>query len=202
MMREGRKGLLITVSGPSGVGKGTICGELRRRQPDLRVSVSCTTRAPRTGEEEGVHYFFKSEQEFDEMVAKGEMLEYAYVHGHRYGTPKRYVMNMLEQGNDVLLEIDVQGSMQAMRSYPDAVTIFVLPPDREELRQRLMGRNTETEEQIALRLRNAELELFMVKEYQYCVINDLIGEAVDDVEAILRAERCKVSRGAQAAAGL
>jgi guanylate kinase len=196
------QGLLIIVSGPSGVGKGTICKELVERRPNLKVSISCTTRERRRNEEEGVHYFYKTEEEFNRMVMEGQMLEHAYVHGHQYGTPKAYVVDMLEKGYDVLLEIDVQGSIAAMKSYPDAVTVFVLPPDRDQLRERLMNRATETPEQIALRLRNAELELFMVKEYQYCVINDKLEDAVDDVEAILDAEHCKVSRGAQSAAGL
>ncbi len=191
-----KQGILIIVSGPSGVGKGTICQELIARRPDLKVSISCTTRKRRSTEVEGQHYFFVSDEEFDCMIRENELLEHAYVHGHRYGTPRAYVVEMLEKGHDVLLEIDVQGSIAAMRSYPDAVTVFIEPPDREQLRKRLMGRNTESEEQIALRLRNAELELFMVKEYQYCVVNDQLSVAVDDMEAILTAEHCKVSRGA------
>ena len=194
-----RKGMLIIVSGPSGVGKGTICAELRARNPQIRESISMTTRARRTGETEGVYYFYVSEERFNEMAAHGEMLEHAYVHGNQYGTPLAYVVEQLEQGYDVLLEIDVQGSIQAMKAYPDAVTIFILPPNRAELRNRLIKRATETPEAISLRLRNAELELFMTKEYQYCVVNDEVDRAVSKVEAILTAESCKVSRGAQIA---
>ena len=158
-----------------------------------------TTRARRNGETEGVDYFYVSEERFNEMAAHGEMLEHAYVHGNQYGTPLAYVVEQLEQGYDVLLEIDVQGSIQAMKAYPDAVTIFILPPNRAELRNRLIKRATETPEAISLRLRNAELELFMTKEYQYCVVNDEVDRAVSKVEAILTAESCKVSRGAQIA---
>ena len=194
-----RKGMLIIVSGPSGVGKGTICAELRARNPQIRESISMTTRARRNGETEGMDYFYVSEERFNEMAAHGEMLEHAYVHGNQYGTPLAYVVEQLEQGYDVLLEIDVQGSIQAMKAYPDAVTIFILPPNRAELRNRLIKRATETPEAISLRLRNAELELFMTKEYQYCVVNDEVDRAVSKVEAILTAESCKVSRGAQIA---
>ena len=194
-----RKGMLIIVSGPSGVGKGTICAELRARNPQIRESISMTTRARRNGETEGVDYFYVSEERFNELAAHGEMLEHAYVHGNQYGTPLAYVVEQLEQGYDVLLEIDVQGSIQAMKAYPDAVTIFILPPNRAELRNRLIKRATETPEAISLRLRNAELELFMTKEYQYCVVNDEVDRAVSKVEAILTAESCKVSRGAQIA---
>ena len=194
-----RKGMLIIVSGPSGVGKGTICAELRARNPQIRESISMTTRARRNGETEGVDYFYVSEERFNEMAAHGEMLEHAYVHGNQYGTPLAYVVEQLEQGYDVLLEIDVQGSIQAMKAYPDAVTIFILPPNRAELRNRLIKRATETPDAISLRLRNAELELFMTKEYQYCVVNDEVDRAVSKVEAILTAESCKVSRGAQIA---
>ena len=194
-----RKGMLIIVSGPSGVGKGTICAELRARNPQIRESISMTTRARRNGETEGVDYFYVSEERFNEMAAHGEMLEHAYVHGNQYGTPLAYVVEQLEQGYDVLLEIDVQGSIQAMKAYPDAVTIFILPPNRAELRNRLIKLATETPEAISLRLRNAELELFMTKEYQYCVVNDEVDRAVSKVEAILTAESCKVSRGAQIA---
>ena len=194
-----RKGMLIIVSGPSGVGKGTICAELRARNPQIRESISMTTRARRNGETEGVDYFYVSEERFNEMAAHGEMLEHAYVHGNQYGTPLAYVVEQLEQGYDVLLEIDVQGSIQAMKAYPDAVTIFILPPNRAELRNRLIKRATETPEAISLRLRNAELELFMTKEYQYCVVNDEVDRAVSKVEDILTAESCKVSRGAQIA---
>lgn len=194
-----RKGMLIIVSGPSGVGKGTICAELRARNPQIRESISMTTRARRNGETEGVDYFYVSEERFNEMAAHGEMLEHAYVHGNQYGTPLAYVVEQLEQGYDVMLEIDVQGSIQAMKAYPDAVTIFILPPNRAELRNRLIKRATETPEAISLRLRNAELELFMTKEYQYCVVNDEVDRAVSKVEAILTAESCKVSRGAQIA---
>ena len=194
-----RKGMLIIVSGPSGVGKGTICAELRARNPQIRESISMTTRARRNGETEGVDYFYVSEERFNEMAAHGEMLEHAYVHGNQYGTPLAYVVEQLEQGYDVLLEIDVQGSIQAMKAYPYAVTIFILPPNRAELRNRLIKRATETPEAISLRLRNAELELFMTKEYQYCVVNDEVDRAVSKVEAILTAESCKVSRGAQIA---
>lgn len=194
-----RKGMLIIVSGPSGVGKGTICAELRARNSQIRESISMTTRARRNGETEGVDYFYVSEERFNEMAAHGEMLEHAYVHGNQYGTPLAYVVEQLEQGYDVLLEIDVQGSIQAMKAYPDAVTIFILPPNRAELRNRLIKRATETPEAISLRLRNAELELFMTKEYQYCVVNDEVDRAVSKVEAILTAESCKVSRGAQIA---
>jgi len=188
--------MLLVVSGPSGVGKGTLCARLIAENANARASVSMTTRAPMEHEAEGRDYFFRDEATFERMVREGGFLEHAYVHGNRYGTPRKYVEDMVESGNDVVLEIDVQGSVQAMKAYPDAVTVFILPPSRAALRSRLASRNTETDEQIELRLRNAELELFMVKEYRYCIVNDVLSDALDQLKAVIAAERCLVSRGA------
>lgn len=193
------QGLLVVISGPSGVGKGTICAELINRHDDYVFSVSATTRAPRPGEIDGVHYSFKTPEQFNEMIARGAFLEHATVHGCQYGTPRDFVLEKLAQQTCVLLDIDVQGGLSAMRAYPDAVSIFVAPPSHDELRARLMNRKSETREQMELRLQNAEREMQALQQYTYCVVNDKLYEAIATIEAILLAERCRVSRGAGSA---
>ncbi|MBS7262900.1 MAG: guanylate kinase [Eubacteriales bacterium] len=189
-----KKGLLLVVSGPSGAGKGTICAGLRARRPEIRVSTSVTTRSPRPGEIEGVHYFFRTEEEYDELLAQNAFLEHAEVHGHRYGTLKRVVQDMLAVGDDVILEIDIQGALAVKESFPDAVLIFILPPSMEELKRRLVNRGTETEESLRRRLKNAYHELTFMERYDYTVINDVVETAVDEAEAIIVAEKCSVAR--------
>ncbi len=194
-MAESKKGVLIVVSGPSGVGKGTLCKELLSRNPQVRLSVSATTRAPRPGEVDGVSYFFKTRAEFEAMIAAGEFLEYMDVFGmNYYGTPRAYVDEQLSLGNDILLEIDVKGAMNVKRECPDAVLVFIAPPSMEILKARLVGRGTETEDAIERRTREAFQEMKLLPEYDYMVVNDLLADAVYEIETIIRAERLRVCR--------
>jgi guanylate kinase len=167
-----KPGKLFVVSGPSGVGKGTICRLFTAKRPDVWMSVSCATRPPRPGEIDGVHYFFVTDAEFDRIIAEDGFLEFANVHGNRYGTPRRAVEEKLNEGRDVILEIDVQGANQAMQRYPDIHGVFVLPPSREELLRRLIIRGSENAEQICRRLRNVPGELVRGENYPSLLLND------------------------------
>lgn len=194
-MNQSREGLLLVVSGPAGVGKGTLDKALLERHQDMKLSVSATTRAPRPGEIDGVHYFFKTEEEFKAMIERNEFLEYMHVfQTNYYGTPRSFVEEQLSRGIDVILEIDVQGAMKVKKSFPNAVMIFIAPPSMAELKSRLIGRNTETLEQIEKRFATAEKEIAMLPEYEYVVTNDVVEMAVNRMEAIITAEKCKVSR--------
>lgn len=194
-MKEQRNGLLLVISGPSGVGKGTLVKALMDRSSKIKVSVSATTREPRPGEIEGVHYFFKSEEEFKAMVDRGEFLEYIHVFGSKYyGTPRSFVEQHLENGYDVILEIDVQGAMKVKQAFPDAVLIFITAPSMSEIKSRLIGRGTETMEQVEKRFATAFEEIKMIPEYDYVVVNDVVDVAVHHMEAILEAERCRTAR--------
>ena len=171
-MQEKKKGTLFVFSGPSGVGKGTLNAKLFAEFGDqMAFSVSATTRAPREGEIDGTHYFFIDKQEFENCIANNDFLEYAQFAGNCYGTPKSYVMSLLEAGKNVLLEIEVQGAMQVMERMPECVSIFVLPPSFEELERRLRGRGTETEDKIVKRLETAKGELAYADKYRYQVVN-------------------------------
>ena len=171
-MEAQKKGTLFVFSGPSGVGKGTLNAKLFEEFGDqMAFSVSATTRGPREGEIDGKHYFFISKQEFENRIANNDFLEYAQFAGNCYGTPKSYVMSLLEQGKNVLLEIEVQGAMQVMERMPECVSIFVLPPSFDELERRLRGRGTETEDKIVKRLETARGELAYADKYQYQIIN-------------------------------
>lgn len=194
-MKQSRRGLLLVVSGPAGVGKGTIDGALIERNTGMRMSVSATTRSPRPGEIEGVHYFFKSEDEFVHMIENDEFLEYMHVFAtNYYGTPRAYVEAELDLGHDVILEIDVQGAMKVRKSCPDAVLIFIAPPSMSTLKSRLIGRGTETMAAIDKRFATAFDEMKMMGEYDYIVVNNVVDVAVNRVEAIIEAEKCKPSR--------
>jgi guanylate kinase len=191
-----KPGKLFVVSGPSGVGKGTICRLFCSKRPDVWMSVSCTTRPPRPGEKEGVHYFFVSDEAFDRMIAEDGFLEYANVHTNRYGTPRFAVEQKLAEGHDVILEIDVQGASQAMRRYPDIHGIFVLPPSREELLRRLIVRGSENAQQICRRLQNVPGELIRGESYPSLLLNEnktdaaaRLGEIIDGIHPITQAER-------------
>ncbi|MBE0467795.1 MAG: guanylate kinase [Candidatus Desulforudis sp.] len=187
------RGLLVVVSGPSGAGKGTVCQALCRRLGNIHLSVSATTRPPRAGEEDGVHYFFVNNEKFQEMIAQDELLEWARVYRDYYGTPRGPVTRMLESGRDVILEIDVQGALQVKGKVPEAVLVFLRPPSMEELERRLRLRGTDSEERIAKRLEWARNELEAMAKYDYVVVNDRVEEAVVKVEAIIRAEKSRSS---------
>jgi guanylate kinase len=175
------------VSGPSGAGKGTLVAELCRVVPDVWLSVSVTTRPPRPGEIEGVHYQFISQERFDELVAHGGLLEWAEVHGNRYGTPRAEVEARVAQGYQVILEIDPQGAFQIRDVLPDTVLVFIVPPSMDELARRLKGRGSETEEQVAIRMHTAEREMALVGTYDHVVINDDVARATRElVEVIAR----------------
>jgi len=194
-MKEQRNGLLLVISGPSGVGKGTLVNALMERNQKIKMSVSATTRAPRPGEIEGVHYFFKTEEEFKAMVDRGEFLEYIHVFGSKYyGTPRSFVEQQLADGYDVILEIDVQGAMKVKQAFPDAVLMFITAPSMSEIKSRLIGRGTETMEQVEKRFATAFEEIKMIPQYDYVIINDVVDVAVHHMEAILEAERCRTSR--------
>lgn len=179
------KGLLIVYTGASGVGKGTIMKKLLAANPNLRLSVSATSRPPREGELDGREYYFVSRERFDEMIAEGGFLEHAEYVGNKYGTPKAPVMQMLDEGLDVILEIEVKGFLQVKEAYPACVTIFIAPPSFEELEARLRGRGTETEEVIAERLKTAEQELQSRNLFDYIVVNDDVDRAAEEILSII-----------------
>ena len=187
----GNKGKLFVLSGPSGVGKGTICKKLLENI-DLEISVSATTRKPREGEIEGVSYFFVNHDRFEDMIQKGEFLEHAEVFGNYYGTPKQKVLDKLTWGKDVLLEIDVQGAMQVKENYPQGITIFVCPPSLATLKHRLAGRGTESAESLNQRIAKALTEIEMLKNYDYYIVNDELDDAVKNVKSIIYAEHHRI----------
>lgn len=184
----------IVMSAPSGGGKTTIARKLLERRTDVGYSVSCTTRAPRPGERDGVDYHFLSRHEFDVKASHGEFAEWAEVHGNRYGTLRSAIREVMEAGKHVMLDIDVQGARQVTAAFPESVTIFIVPPSVEVLVARLMGRKSESEAALALRLRNARIELLEAERYQYVVENDDLEHAVQRVGAIVDAESLKRER--------
>ena len=186
-----RKGLLLVVSGPSGAGKGTICKALLNKNDQIKLSVSATTRKPRNGEVHGVNYFFIEKEEFAKMIENGEFLEYAQIYDNFYGTPKAAIIECLEKGQDVILEIEMQGARQIKEVYPEGVFIFVLPPSLEELKSRIVGRGTETQEEIEKRFSCAFEEINQIVNYDYFIVNEDIEKSVSDVEAIICAEKNK-----------
>lgn len=188
-----KQGILLIISGPSGSGKGTIVEQLCRRD-DFSLSISATTRKPREYEENGVHYFFHTREEFEQMQERGDLLEWAEFCGNYYGTPKKYVVEQLQAGHNVILEIEVQGALQVKKIYPDGVLVFLVPPNLEELGNRLTKRGTEDKETINRRLRRALEEMELVGNYDYVVINDTIEQATADIRTIVQAEKMKCSR--------
>ena len=185
-------GKLFIISGPSGAGKGTICKRLIE-DTDIELSVSMTTRNPRPGEIEGVSYYFTTKENFQKEINEGGFLEHAEVYGNYYGTPKKKVIEKLSKGIDVVLEIDIQGALKVKEAYPNGIFIFILPPSMTELRKRITGRGSETEEAINMRLGETLKEVSYIDKYDYCVVNGELMEAVNRVKAILIAEHSRVS---------
>ena len=190
------KGRLIVISGPSGVGKSTVVFNAMGDRDDCCFSTSATTRAPRPGEVDGREYFFVSDEEFDRMVENNELLEHAEYVEHKYGTPRAYVMNKLEEGANVILDFEVQGARQVNKKMPEAVMIFVAPPSLAELERRLRSRGTETDETILARLERARQEYLEADFYDYIIINDDVEKAADELSAIINAERCRFANRA------
>lgn len=189
-----KRGILLVVSGFSGAGKGTLMKELLHRYENYALSVSATTRKPREGEEEGREYFFKTREEFEQMIADGDLIEYACYVGNYYGTPKAYVEQKLGEGRDVILEIEIQGARKVKERFPDTVLLFVSPPSAEELKRRLTKRGTESPEVIENRLSRAVEEAEGIEDYDYFVINDDLDTCVEHVHRIVRCERSRVFR--------
>ncbi len=186
-----KKGLLIVISGASGTGKGTVCKELLARERGVAFSVSATSRAPREGEQDGREYYFRTRAEFEAMIAEGAFLEYADVYGNYYGTPLAPIEARRSAGEDILLEIDTQGALNVMERCPDGTFIFLLPPSLEELRRRITGRGTESEESLARRLAAARDEIRLGRRYRYAVLNDTVEDATTRIQTILAAERLR-----------
>lgn len=194
-MKLNTEGLLIVISGPSGVGKGTVRKALFKLEGhDLVYSISMTTRPPREGEVDGVDYYFVSREEFERRIAQDAFLEYAEFVGHYYGTPKDKVEAQLEAGKEVVLEIEVEGALQVRKQMPEAVFLFIAPPSKEALYNRLMSRGTETDAVIASRMEKAKREFPLAHKYDYIVINDEVTNAADRILAIIRAEHAKTER--------
>lgn len=188
------KGLLIVISGPSGAGKGTICRALLEKNPDIKLSVSCTTRNPRQNEVEGINYYFITKEKFKDMIEADEFLEYAEVYDNFYGTPKAKVESILNEGKDIILEIDIQGALKVKEKYPEGVFVFIMPPSMEELKNRIKKRGSETEESLIKRFKSAFQEINYVANYNYVIVNDEVEKAVEKLEAIILAEKCRVDR--------
>lgn len=193
-MVENKKGLLLVISGPSGVGKGTICQEFLKNNKDTVVSVSATTRKPREGEIHGENYYFYDEKKFLDMIEHDDLLEWASFCDNYYGTPKQPVLDNLAQGKNVILEIEVQGALKVKSKYPEGVYIFVLPPTLSDLRTRLEGRGTEDKSKVEQRLKTAIGEIQQSIKYNYFVVNGEIEQAVKDIEAIIKAEKSRTER--------
>lgn len=189
-----KRGVLTVISGPSGVGKGTIINRLFEIEENLYFSVSATTRNPRPGEIDGVHYSFKSREEFEHDIETGEMLEHAVFNGNYYGTPKSAVEEKLSAGKDVVLDIEIQGARNVKRLMPEAVLVYILPPSIDELKKRLVGRNTEDAETIKGRLSTAYRELHEAPElYDYFIVNDMVENAAIKIKDIIEGERCSAN---------
>ncbi|MCR5804622.1 MAG: guanylate kinase [Clostridia bacterium] len=188
------KGLMISVSGPSGVGKGTIIEEIRRMFPECKHSISVTTRPPRGEEQDGVEYYFRTKDEFEKLVKEGEIIEYDMYVDNYYGTPATPLIEKSNRGDDVLLDITIAGSLALKRKFPQAVTIFILPPSFEKLEERLKGRGTESLELVQKRLEKAREEVLSAEKFDYVVVNDDLQTAVDNIVAIMKAEKCRYDR--------
>lgn len=188
-MEQNKQGKLIIISGPSGAGKGTICAELMKQMPDLIMSRSATTRAPRPNERKNRSYFFVSTETFLEMVRNNELLEYDQHFENYYGTPKKFVLDMLRFGKDVILEIEVNGALQVKQNYPDSILFFIEAPSEQAIYERLKKRGTESEEKIQIRMARNKLELAQRHKYDYCIMNDDVDRAVAEIIGILKTRR-------------
>jgi guanylate kinase len=186
-MKMSKRGHLLVLSGPSGVGKGTVLGVYLAQHPQVHLSVSATTRAPRPGEENGVHYYFLSQAQFEEKIACEGMLEWAQYNNHYYGTPREQVENILKTGEDVLLEIEVQGALKVKKAFPEAVLIFIMPPDFQTLRARLTGRGTEDAQTVQKRLETAVQEMACAPRYDFIIVNRTVDKAAADLAAVVEA---------------
>ena len=191
------KGILVVVSAPAGCGKDTILEQLFKKTDTVGYSVSATTRAPREGEVDGVHYHFRTRDEFERMIKGGEVLEYTEYCGNYYGTPRKGVEDLLAEGKDVILKIEVEGAMNIKRIFPECCLVFILPPSLAELERRLRKRGTETEDKIILRTKQAKSELEFAKNYDYYIVNGELEKAVDDLLAVIRAEKLRAARNAE-----
>ena len=194
MIRTKKRGTLIVISAPSGAGKGTVISNLLEKENNLWLSVSATSRAPRTNDIEGETYYFYSKEEFENKIKEGYFLEYAEYAGNYYGTPKKITEEKLNEGIDVILEIEIQGAMQIKNLIPESIFIFIMPPTLEELKRRLVGRNTDSKEKIIERFKIAYKEINEVSKYNYVVVNDEVNNAVRKIQAIIKAEKCRVDR--------
>jgi len=194
MLSKKLKGLLIVISAPSGTGKTTLTHMLLKSFPNMEFSVSYTTRKPRPGEVNGKDYFFVDRDTFERMIEEGDFLEWAEVYGNLYGTSKSQVLKALNEGKDVLLDIDTQGALQVKKNFPEAVLIFILPPSLKELERRLRSRGTDDEETIERRLKTARVEIERAPLYDYIVVNDVLEEAFEKLKSIVIAEKCRTER--------
>ncbi|MBE5993046.1 MAG: guanylate kinase [Paenibacillaceae bacterium] len=186
-------GMLVVVSGFSGAGKGTLMKELLNRYENYALSISATTRTPRTGEVDGKEYFFVTEEHFNDMIEKEELIEYAQYVNHSYGTPKEYVLNQMKMGKDVILEIEIQGALKVKERFPEAILLFVMPPNAQELKRRLIGRGTESMEVINARLRRASEEAQGMEAYDYILINDEIDTCVEEMHLMIQVQHKRAS---------
>lgn len=189
-----RKGILMVLSGFSGAGKGTLVKGLLGKYDNYALSVSATTRKPRPGEEDGREYFFRSVEEFERMIEENAFIEYAKYVDNYYGTPKEYVQQKLNEGKDVILEIEIQGALKVKKEFPDTLLLFVMPPSAEQLRERLIGRGTESEDVIASRLARAVKEAEGIEAYDYLVINDDLDTCISQLHEIIQSEHYRVDR--------
>ena len=194
MIKKKKQGQLIVISGPSGAGKDTIVNELLKKNKNIWLSVSSTSRAPRGGEVDGENYFFLTKEDFEKKIKENYFLEYAEYAGNYYGTPKEKMLEKIEKGIDVVLVIEIQGAKKIKELVPEAIFIFIMPPSEKELLKRLKNRKTEEKEKIVERFNIAYKEINEVSKYNYVVVNDLLKDAVDKVEAIIKAEKCRVDR--------
>ena len=188
------KGILLVISGFAGTGKGTLVHELLEKYDNYALSVSATTRSPRPGEVDGVHYFFKSKEEFEEMIRENRLIEYASYVENYYGTPKEYVQQQLENGKDVILEIEIQGALKIKKQFPDTLLLFMVPPSASVLEERLRGRGTETDEVVRKRLHRAVEEAEFIEQYDYLIVNDDLETCVKETHEIIQSQHHRVDQ--------